>query len=105
MLTIDVSRTIMLIGLSEPLCFLAYYLAQQQVGQAACAQTEELVGEPFLAEYFFHDGVIDHGIHYRVDATGRLQADYDASLVLVFLYGLAHHVDAFWSGSCPLFSR
>lgn len=58
MLTIDVSRTIMLIGLSEPLCFLAYYLAQQQVGQAACAQTEELVGEPFLAEYFFYDGVI-----------------------------------------------
>ena len=42
---------------------LAHNLAQQQVGQAAGAEAEKMVVEPFLTEHLLHDGIVyDNGL-------------------------------------------
>ena len=48
--------------------------AQQHVGKPARAEAKPLVGEPFLAEHLFDDGVECHGVHHGVNAARWLQA-------------------------------
>ena len=69
----------------EELRLLAQYVAQQQVGQAAGAQAEQGVVQPFFAQHFLHDGVVDEGVVHRVDASGWLEAYLVARLFVIFL--------------------
>ena len=85
-------------GLKE-LYLLSFDFAEQHVGEAAGAEAEPLVCKPFLAQHLLNYGVIDEGVHNAVDATCRLETDLDASLVVLLLDGLTHHVGSLRCGS------
>ena len=57
----------------EEFRLLTQNVTQQQVGQAACAQAEQAVVQPFFAQYFFNDGVVYQCIVHCVDASGGLE--------------------------------
>ena len=82
----------------EELGFLACDFAEEHVGEAACAESEPLVGEPLFAEYFLDDGVVGECVHDGVDATCGFETNLNARLLVVFLDGLAHDVCCFGSG-------
>ena len=50
----------------EELRLLPCHLAQQQVCQSACAQSEPLVGEPLLAQHLLHYCIINQRVAHRV---------------------------------------
>ena len=62
----------------EKFGFFPVYFAKQQVGQTTRSQSEPLIGEPLFAEYFFHDGVVNDGIHYGVDAASGFKTNLNA---------------------------
>ena len=68
-------------GASEELRLRAQYLAEQEVGQSARAQTEPLVGEPLLSEHFLDNGVIYQSIVNCVQSARWLESNLNACLL------------------------
>ena len=65
---------------------------EELVGQAAHAEAEQALVQPFLPEKGGYDGVVAHGIHGGRDAAGGLEAHLATRLLIVLPDALAHHV-------------
>ena len=89
---------------SEEFRLFSYYLAEQEVGEATCAEAEVLVGEPLLAEHLFYYSIVGDGVAHRVDTASRFESNLNASLVVVLLDGLTHDVGCLWGGGYLLFA-
>ena len=75
--------------------------------QAGCADAEQIVCQPFVAEFFFHQRLPGHGLFGLADAACRFEADFVAGALQVFTDGTHHHetdfqrgVDRFFTGGC-----
>ena len=89
----------------EGLCVLAQDVADEQVGQTACADAEEALLDVVLAKDFAYHGVEVYGFGCGFDATGSLEAYKRACEVVIFLDGGAHHVGCLERGSDLYFAR
>lgn len=75
------------VGGLEGLCVLAQDVADEQVGQTACADAEEALLDVVLAKDFAYHGVEVYGFGCGFDATGSLEAYKRACEVVIFLDG------------------
>ena len=71
--------------------FLALDFRKQQVGKTTGSQAEQFVVQPFFAEHFLDDGVINQCIVHAVDSSCGLKAYLDTRQLVIFLDGLAHN--------------
>ena len=96
----DISTVFLL----KELHFFTFDFRQQEICQTAGSQTEQSVVQPFFAQHFFYDGVVDERIVYAVDASCRFETYLVARQGMVFLNSLTHYIGCFRSGGRLLFA-
>ena len=70
-----------------------------QVGQqAGSAEAEQVGHQPFIAEFFLHQGLPGHGLLGFADAARRFETDLVAGALQVFTDGAHHHEADFQRG-------
>ena len=80
----DISTVFLL----KELHFFTFDFRQQEICQTAGSQTEQSVVQPFFAQHFFYNGVVDERIVYAVDAACRFETYLVARQGMVFLNSL-----------------
>ena len=75
-------------------------VGKQIIGKTRGSDAEITVVKPLFAEHFFNDGVILERVGCGANATRCFEAHHAATLLIVFLDALAHHIGSLYCGAC-----